>query len=83
MNRNEQCFEERKQRERIIKQYEEVKRKVEEKELPQVKLQVRRSPLDVQRCNTETIKKQIRNAHELSKKIEKLPKGDIRRCMES
>ena len=82
-DRNEWYFNERKQKERVVKWYHEIKREVEEKGPMQVKVFVRRSQLDVQRCSTETIKKWIRNASELCKRIERLPKSDIRRYMES
>ena len=48
-----------------------------------MKLFVRQSQIDVQRYSAETIKKWMCNVRELSKKVEKMPKNDIRRCIES
>ena len=67
----------------MIKWYEEVKRKVEENEPPQVKMFARRNKINVQSYSIETIKKWIYNVTDLSKKVERLPKGDIRRFMEN
>ena len=60
-----------------------MKRKAEENEPPQVQLFVRRSKINIERCSTETIKTWIYNVKNLIRKVEKLPKGDIRRFMES
>ena len=81
--RNEWYYNEGKQRSRVIKWYEEVKRKVEENEPPQVKMFVRRNKINVQSCSIETIKKWIYNVTDLSKKVERLPKGNIRRFIEN
>ena len=58
-------------------------RNTEENEPSQVKVFMRRSRIDIERCSTETIKMPIYNVKNLIKKVEKLPKGDIRRLMES
>ena len=81
-HRNEEFHNEEKQRVRMINWYNNLKRKVEQDEPPQVKLFVRRNHIDVQRSSTETIKTWIYNVKEIMKKVEKLPKGDIRRYFE-
>ena len=60
-----------------------MKRKVEENEPPQVKIFARRNKINVQSFSIETIKKWIYNVTDLSKKVERLPKGNIRRFMEN
>ena len=66
----------------MIKWYEKLKEEVEMNDPPKVKLFAQRTALDVERSNTETIKMWIQNVKELQRKVEKLPKGDIRRFCE-
>ena len=82
-HRNECYNNAEKQRNRIVKWYEEVKENAEENETSQVKLFVRRSKINVEQCNADTIKTWICNVKKLIKKVEKSPIGDIRRHMES
>ena len=81
-HRNEVFHNEKLQRVRMIKWYEKLKEEVEMNDPPQVKLFAQRTALDVERSNTETIKMWIQNVKELQRKVEKLPKGDIRRFCE-
>ena len=59
-----------------------MKKEVELNEPPQVKLFVRRNALELRRYSIETIRTWIYNMKELQKKVEKLPKGNIRRYFE-
>ena len=67
------------QQKRAIEWYKNIKKQVKNKELPQVKLIVRRNELKIERCKTETILQWIYNVKEMIKKVAKLPSNDIRR----
>ena len=81
-NRNEEFHNEMKQRIRIINWHTELKEEIELNDPQQVKLFARRTALDLNRCNKDTIRIWIHNVKELRKKVKKLPKGDIRRFCE-
>ena len=81
-NRNEEYHDETKQRSRMINWYRELKDEIEVKDPQQVKLFVRRTALDLNRCNTDTIRTWIHNVKEFRKKVKRLPEGDIRRFYE-
>jgi len=81
-HRNEIFHNETKQRSRMINWYIEMKEEIESNDPQQVQLFVRRTALDLNRCNTDTIRTWIQNVIELRKKVKKLPKGDIRRFYE-
>ena len=81
-HRNEEFHNETKQRSRIINWHAELKEEVELNDPHQVKLFVKRTALDLNRCNTDTIRIWMHNVKELQKKVKNLPKGDIRRFCE-
>ena len=66
----------------MINWHIELKEEIELNDPQQVKLFVRRTALDLNRCNTDAIRIWMHNAKELRKKVKKLPKGDIRRFCE-
>ena len=66
----------------MINWYRELKDEIELNDPQQVKLFVRRTALDLNRCNTDTIRTWIHNVKEFRKKVKRLPEGDIRRFYE-
>ena len=80
-NRNETLHDEIKQRNRLKKWFENVKRRAESSECRQLKLCAERFKIDVNRCNCDNIKRWIMNLKQIEKKIEKIPVNDIRRFM--
>ena len=58
----------------MVQWYKEVKRNAEVNEPPQVKLLVRLSKINIERCSTETIKMRIRNAKKLIKRLKSYSK---------
>ena len=80
--RNEYLHDTDMQRQRIISWCKKLKEKVEKEEPPQVKLFATRNRINVEQNSTETIRMWIYNVKEIMKKVEKLPKGDIRRYFE-
>lgn len=81
-HRNEEFHNETKQRSRMIDWHIELKEEIELNNPQQVKLFVRRTTLDLNRCNTDAIRIWMHNVKESQKKVKKLPKGDIRRFCE-
>ena len=81
-HRHEEFHNETRQRSRMINWCIELKEEIELNDPQQVKLFVRRTALDLNRCNTDTIRIWTHNVKELRKKVKKLPKGDIRRFCE-
>ena len=81
-HQNEEFHSEVKQRNYFVNWYEKLRKEVELNKPPQVKLFVRRNALELRRCSIETIRTWIYNVKELQKKVEKLPKEDIRRYFE-
>ena len=76
---NEFNYNKEQQRNRVMKWYEEVKSDVEENEPLAVQTFARRNAINVQRCSVETIKQWIHNIKEISKKVQRMPRGCIRR----
>ena len=70
---------EEKKKERLRKWYEKEKTKAEQSEYRQIKTYAERCRIDVNRCNSDTIKIWIRNLKRIEKKVEKIPINDIRR----
>ena len=77
--RNKCYYDKDKQRERVIKQYENMQKYIEDKEPQQIKLFAQRTKLEVERCRTKKITRQIYNVKGMIKKVEKLPQNDIQR----
>ena len=80
--RNEEYHDPLKQRNRILEWYHKLKNYIERNESRMVNMFIRRHQIEVNNCNTETIKCWIYNAKEVMKKAEKIPKNDIRRYFE-
>ena len=53
-------------------------RHMNEKELPQVKIFPKQVEVDLRRCSAKIMLKQVYEVKEMTKKVEKLLKGDIR-----
>ena len=65
------------QRDRVIKWCNKLKNSIEREEPLQVKLTIRKNPIDSNRSNTETIKRWLYNAKEIIKKVEKTLRNNI------
>ena len=66
----------------MVKWCKNLKIKVERDKPPQVKLFVQRNVINVQRSSIESMKTYMHNVKEVMRKVEKLPKRDIRRYFE-
>ena len=80
-HRNEVAQDETKQRERLIKWYENERNEARNSKYNQVRLYVQRCVLDVNRCNCDSIKRWILNLKNIEKKVEKIPQNDIRQFL--
>ena len=65
----------------MVKWYEKEKERGKTSEYRQLRLYVEKSKLDVNVCNSDTIKRWIMNLKRIEKKVEKIPAKDIRRFM--
>jgi len=81
-HRNSEYHDEEKQRKRLIKWYEKVKRKTENSNDRQLRMYGETREIDVNRCKNDTIKRWMHNTKEFEKRMEKTKKNDIRRCFE-
>ena len=61
-----------------MKWKEDIKRYIETNELMQVKLFMRRSNVNVNLCEIDTIFKWIHNVKKIMKKVKEIPNNDIR-----
>ena len=68
-----------KQRKRVIKWYENILENVQKSVENQLKKYIQKHQIDVSKCKTKTIKRQINNVKEFQRKLELTPKEDIRR----
>ena len=80
--RNKYYHNDEKQKERIIKQYKNIKRHVEDIEPLQVRIFIRRNKLNLQNSLIEIITRWVYNVKEIIKKVSKLPQNDKRRYCE-
>ena len=81
-HRNKAYHDPIKQRNRVVEWYNKLKSYIERSEPRMINMFIRINQIDVNSCNTETIRQWIYNAKEVMKKVEKLPKNDIRRYFE-
>ena len=81
IHRNKTYHDEEKQKERIIKQYQNKKERAENSDMQQVKEYVKKFTINIKWCSIETIKTWIKNLKIIEKKIRKVPKNDIRRYL--
>ena len=81
-HRNNEHHEEEKQRKRLIKWYEKVKRKAENSNDRQLRMYGEKREINVNRCKNDTIKRWMHNTKEFEKRMEKTEKNDIRRYFE-
>ena len=65
----------------MIRWYENEKEKGRWSPSRQIRMYVEKYKLDVERCNSDTIKRWIMNIRTIEKKVEKIPANDIRRYM--
>ena len=68
-----------KHKEKIVKWYEKEKEKAERSEHAPVRMFVKRCKINIGNSRVETIKQWIMNVKDIEKKVEKLPRNDIRR----
>ena len=66
------------QRKRAVKWKRNLERHVERNEPMQVKIFARKSDINLETCETETIYNQIRNVKKIMNKVSNLPKNNIR-----
>ena len=76
---NKEYHDEAKQRSRVVKWYEKVKVKAESGVDEQLKKYVQKHQIEVEQYKTETVRRWINNVREFERKLEKIPKEDIRR----
>ena len=67
-----------KQKERMKRWYEKEKERGRNSNYRQIRLHVEKHNLDVERCNSDTIRRWIMNMKTIEKKVEKIPANDIR-----
>ena len=67
------------QRKRVIEWKDNIEKHVEEKEPMAVKTYVRRTRIDAARSSVDQVKRWIYGVKEMIKKVEKVPKSDIRK----
>ena len=67
-----------KQKNRIIKWCEKEKERGENSDFRQIHMHAERNKLDVERCNSDTIRRWIMNLKHIEKKVETIPANDIR-----
>ena len=65
------------------KWYKKELRNAENSEYEQIRQYARKFKINEERCSSETIKTWIKNLKVIEKKMEDVPKNDIRRYMES
>ena len=80
-HRNEIMHDPIKQKERMMRWYENEKEKGSQSTSRQIRMYVDKCKLDVERCNSDTIKRWIMNKRTIEKKVEKIPANDIRRYL--
>ena len=80
-HRNEVYHDEEKQKERIIKWYQNEKERAENSDMQQVKEYVKKFTINIERCSIKMIKTWIKNLKIIEKKIWKIPKNNIRRYL--
>ena len=78
-HRNKIYPDESKQKERIIKWFENEKERAEQSEKTQVREFVKKFKINIEHCSVETIKTCIRNLKIFEQKIESKPVNDMRR----
>ena len=79
--RNKIMHDPNKQKERMIKWYENEKERGRSSDSRQIRIYVEKHKLDVERCSSDTIRRWIMNMKTIEKKVEKIPANDIRRYM--
>ena len=82
-HRNEAYNDEEKQKERMKKWYKKELRNAENSEYEQIREYARKFKINEERYSSETIKTWIKNLKVIEKKMEDVPKNDIRRYMGS
>ena len=80
-HRNEVYYNEEGQKQRITKWYQNEKERAENSEIQQVKEYAKKFAINIEQCSSETIKIWIKNLKIIEKKIQKVPKNDIRRYL--
>ena len=80
-NLSEATFDPIKQKERMKRWYEKEKERGRNSNHGQIRLYVEKHNLDVERCNSDTIRRWIMNMKTIEKKVEKIPANDIRGYM--
>ena len=78
-HRNEIMHDPIKQKERMMRWYENEKEEGSQSSSRQMRMYVDKCKLDVERSNSDTIKRWIMNKRTIEKKVEKIPANDIRR----
>ena len=78
-DRNEDHMNEEKQRTRVLRWYHKLLKKVEESTDMQVKKYVMKHQIDVEHSRTDSIRTWINNVKNFQRKMEEIPKDDIRR----
>ena len=81
-HQNEIYHDSEEQRKRAVKWKRNLERHMERNESMQVKLFARKSDINLETCETETIYNWIRNVKKIMNKVSNLPKNDIRRHFE-
>ena len=61
--------------------YENEKERGRNSDSRQIRMYVEKNKLDVERCNSDTIRRWIMNMKTIEKKVETIPANDIRRYM--
>ena len=80
-HRNEAYHDAEKQKLRITQQFLNEKERAENSEMMQLKEYTMKSKIDIDRCSAETMKIWIKNLKIIEKKIQKVPRNDIRRYL--
>jgi len=70
-----------KQKERMMRWYENEKEEGSQSSSRQMRMYVDKCKLDVERSNSDTIKRWIMNKRTIEKKVERIPANDIRRYL--
>lgn len=78
-HRNEIMHDPIKQKEIMMRWYENEKEKGSRSPSRQMRMHMDKCKLDVERCNSDAIKRWIMNIRTIEKKVEKIPANDIRR----
>ena len=82
-HRNKVLHDEGKQKQCALEWYKIIKKQVEEKEPLQVKMFVSRNRIDAERVGSKTLLQWIYNLKKIIKKVEKIPRNDIRRYFQN